>query len=120
MTLDKSISKAKKPQQVYIITKQGKNYTEEGMKYVKEQLEKRYNEKNELIFFAGTEYNKPKNLLAALKDNNNAYVIVSFDEGIAYFPKTDIPLICKNMQLAVDNNYDDTSWEILMESANIS
>ena len=53
---------SKKTQQVYIITKQGKSYTEEGMKYVQEQLEQRYNEKNELIFFAGAEFNKPKSL----------------------------------------------------------
>ncbi len=103
---------------VYVITREGKNYTQEGEQYLEDQLLKMYGV-DEGMFFYGAWYNDPSNLLQAIKGNKDAYVILSYDEGIVFFGPNAWPYICDNLRSVIDNNEDYTSWTLLMEMAGL-
>ena len=103
---------------VYVITREGKNYTQEGEQYLEDQLLKMYGV-DEGMFFYGAWYNDPSNLLQAIKGNKDAYVILSYDEGIVFFVPNAWPYICDNLRSVIDNNEDYTSWTLLMEMAGL-
>ena len=97
--------------QVYIITKEGRVYSDEGLRYVGSVMKRKFNvDFFDIEFNAGKAFNRPTLLARQLEKHEDAYVVISTAEGIIFLPKSENETICFNLR----ENPDKTSWEILM------
>ncbi len=101
---------------VYIITKTGSDYTDEGIAYIKEQLEHHFNEKRDFAMYTGLAINKSSFLKDRLKNNMDSYVVLSTKENVIFVPQTGNEDICHNIDESITEKKDETTWEILMKS----
>jgi hypothetical protein len=96
---------------VFIITKEGRSYSDEGLNYVTDVLKKYFNVTDELIFCMGFEYNDPKFLCQELKQNPDSYIVISRSDGIQFLPTKDVSVAC---QMLTDHP-DESSWELFVK-----
>ena len=68
---------------VYILTEEGREYSDEGLSYLTEKLGELSHEKNEFVFSMGAIYNDIGKFIEALKINlskgNYPYIVISHD-----------------------------------------
>ena len=109
---------------VYILTKEGKEFSREGCLLLKSLLEERFGEKDELRYEMGAILNEPKNIIEAataqigLTDGKpGCYFAISHDKGIDIIGGTKYNL---------DNFIKDTkehptlsSWEVFYEESKL-
>lgn len=99
---------------VYIITKEGRAYTTEGLNVVTDMLKEDYDISDELSFFAGAAYNDPM-LLADRIESNKVAIVLSLKDGIAaFYDENGMPDIAADLRNAADTG--KTSWEIISEA----
>ena len=95
---------------VYILTKEGRQYTDEGKKYLLKIIREQMHEKNDLTFCQGKVYNDPAFLAADLEKHPDAYVAISSERGIDLIYADNIDVLIDNLK-AYPN---DTSWQTAM------
>ena len=100
----------KKKTRVFIITKNGKAYNNEGLNYIRNALSEDYGENDDMEFLAGETYNNVRHLKKEIgKTGTKPYIVLSRDDGITFFGPKGMDKIKSNLSY-----YDDkTSWEIL-------
>ena len=101
---------------IYILTKDGSDYNQEGLEYVESVIRESFDTKMPLVAFTGVALNSPKTLKACLEKHPGAYVVTSTKDDVLFLPPRVNPDICANLDelLAEDSNI--TSWEVLMKS----
>lgn len=96
----------------YIITREGKSYSTEGMVYVTEMLRNNYGVEDELFFYMGGAFNDPESLAEKLDIDSPVAVIVSKREGIyALYNANGMPDVAR--YLYEGKGTEQTSWQIL-------
>ena len=101
---------------VYIVTKNGSDYTHEGIDHVRKSIRENFNETKPLTVFTGQAINSPKLLKDRLRADTRSYVVLSTNEDIIFIPRKNNYAICENIDEKLAYDPDVTSWEILMES----
>ena len=105
--------------QVYILTEEGRAYTDEGIKYVLSQIRNTFNDTSEVVINQGALYNQPDVLSEFLrKDPEHSYVFISHEKGLEIM--YDINDINRFIRL-LDSVSDDhtTAWEMIMKELNL-
>lgn len=97
---------------VYIITKEGRAYTTEGLNYITSILNKNYGITDELVFMAGSEFNNPEILAEKLKSMKNIAIVVSMPDKITTFYSENGMEDMADMLL---ENKNKTSWQSLYD-----
>ena len=101
--------------QVYIITKEGRAYNDDGLHYVGGVMKKEFGvDFNDIEFNSGAAFNKPELLARQLEKHEDAYLVVSTSDDVIFIPKTVNPQIVNNLR----ENPEETSWRILVYSCN--
>lgn len=102
---------------VYIITREGRSFSQEGYDHITRMIRRRGDE-SELMFHMGAIYNNATYLSSLLKKETHAYIIMSEnmrkDTGagrISLFP----PSVFKGVCETLDGFPEDSSWEILYD-----
>lgn len=98
--------------EIYILTREGRAYTEEGIRYLTESMSRDYNITGKLRFIQGGDYNNPEYLVQLLDKAENTPVIVlsTKDSIITLTGEHDI----KTVKKVLLENPDRTSWESLI------
>lgn len=99
---------------VYVVTKEGKDYTSKGIDYIKSSLNEEFDETNDLNIITGQSINSPKVFKAMLQRNMNAYIVLSTKDNVIFIPPKNNGIICENIDESLQNNPKITSWEIIM------
>lgn len=96
---------------VYLLTRDGKAYTDEGLIVMKNSIRNLYNDDSNLIFSMGSELNNPDILSKLLKQNDGSgYLAVSMPVGSSYFTgKEKLQAYAKFVEKHRDNN----PWEVM-------
>lgn len=102
--------------QAYILTEEGRAYSQEGIEFVTGQIRNRLNDHTEVTLHQGGIYNKPGVLAGFLaRDPEHSYVFVSHDKGIEILHENeDIHQFIALLDHA--DNATDTSWSIIMKA----
>lgn len=102
--------------QAYILTEEGRAYTQEGVDFVLDLIRNKFKDHSEVTLSQGMLYNTPSVLSKALyKNTNTSYVFVSHDKGIETLHDTED--IKRFIALLEDpNNAHKTSWSIIMKA----
>ena len=101
---------------VYVITKNGSDYTQEGIDYIKTSLEKEFNETNDINVITGQSLNSPNVLKKMLLGNMRAYIVLSTKDDVIFIPPDSNDKIYANLKEAMENKMNLSSWEILVLS----
>ena len=104
-----SNGKARPPmRRVCILTKEGREYTPEGLMHVSAEIEKRFQVKGPFAGLMGADYNKPSELLDVLNEFPNAFIVISTEENIIYTNSENF-----NVQFteALNANPETSCWE---------
>lgn len=97
---------------VYILTKEGRVYSDEGIEIVQTMLAERHNISEEMIFHQGAEFNKPEFLIECLTKNPDVAIVISIQGGTytvigeKEHLNTTIPLL--------KNHPNETCWETIL------
>lgn len=100
---------------VYIITEEGRTYSDEGLEYITNEIRNgTFTDSDELSFFMGQEYNKPDVLSGLIEKNiENTYVVISGTTGMFFFDPDKVGQL-----IEVLRKYPDmTSWESMHGAA---
>lgn len=97
---------------VYILTEEGREYSDEGCTFVENMLRKENNETDRLIFSMGAAYNAPKHLIEQLDKNPESYVIISTEKRIIVISGDNIDVLKQNLS----DFPNQTSWQTASES----
>ena len=101
---------------IYIITRNGSDYNDEGITYVRESI-KEHGDERPMNIFTGMALNSPKMLKDRLSnDACAAYTVLSTKDDVIFIPGKNNHSICDNIDEILPHKPDATSWEILMES----
>lgn len=96
---------------VYILTEEGKAYTEEGIQFLIDTIRNNRNDFCDLVFCQGKLYNDTKYLITELRNNPDAYVVISHAHGIEIIFNDNIETLIKNLM----EHPNMTSWQIAMD-----
>lgn len=91
---------------VFILTKEGRGYSDEGLKAIANDLKVTYNEKNPLMYTMGQDCNSFDYLKKNVKHRN--YIAVSLKKGIRYFTEEALDFLLSEMEKDPTEN----TWEI--------
>ncbi len=100
---------------VYIITKEGKNYNDEGMQFIKDGLKNHFGINEDLAIYTGVGLNDASVLSTLLRKKSNAYIVLATKEKVGFIPQDVNETICLNL----DDNKNISSWEVLMRSCEL-
>lgn len=71
---------------IWILTREGKSYSDEGLLTVKKDIQETYNDNSNFIINMGAYLNEPENLASTLERNDGSgYLIMSMQDGGVYF-----------------------------------
>ena len=101
---------------VYIVTKQGKTYNDEGVEYVLDCIRNTFHDYSDVHLFEGPLHNTPSVLADFLKDDpGHSYVFISHNKGIEIMYRPDsINRYIEILEANTDEN--ETSWTLIMEA----
>ena len=91
---------------VYILTREGRGYTEEGCDYIRNMIVNDYNDESQLVFAMGSVYNDGEYLKALLEERPDSYVVVSTACNIFVVAGENL------RDLAEHLCKEETSWEM--------
>ena len=102
--------------QAYILTEEGRAYTQEGVDFVLDLIRNKFKDHSEVTLSQGMLYNTPSVLSKALhKNTSTSYVFVSHDKGLETLYDTED--IKRFITLLEDpNDANETSWSIIMKA----
>ena len=107
------MKETKQMSNVYIITKEGKEYNPEGIAHIMTRIRKDHNDESEINIMQGQIINNPNVLADFLNDDpKNSYIFVSHNKGIDLIHTNDD--IHATIDLLKDKKA--TSWSILMHA----
>ena len=92
---------------VYILTEEGREYSDEGCRYITNMLMEGCGETDQLVFNMGAVYNDPEFLDRELEQNPDCYVVISAWEGIMAIYGDSI----KELRKALYDFPGQTSWK---------
>ena len=101
--------KARPPmRRVCILTKEGRQYTPEGLMHISAEIEKRFQVKGPFAGLMGSDFNKPNELLRFLNKFPDMFIVISQEKNILY-----IGDIAFNEQFAkqLKENPETSCWE---------
>lgn len=93
---------------VVILTKEGRQYTPEGLMHISAEIEKRFQVKSPFAGLMGADYNKSDELLEVLSDFPNAFIVISTENDIIYTGDTDFNV---KLTKALNENPETSCWE---------
>ena len=96
---------------VFIISKEGKSYNPEGIQYVKDSIEERFDIHSDLAIYTGIALNNTNVLVKFIEENPNSYIVLSTREQVVFLPKQVNQDICLDLR----DYPDESSWELLMK-----
>ena len=100
---------------VYILTKEGRAYSTEGLEYLTKYIADNLNITDNLWFCQGTAYNEPENLIKALKrEPTKSVIVLSTNKNIITIADADD---IKNVMKILTDNSDKSCWETLTKTA---
>jgi len=105
---------------VFVLTRDNKIYTSEGINYIRESLKEEFDVTNDLSIFTGIGINMPTVLAKLIKTSNTSYVVLSHKDGIGFFPATANDVICETLLEGHNTNPDMTSWQIIMKASKLT
>lgn len=100
----------------YILTKEGRAFSEEGLERVRNLIEKDGDISSNLMYHMGHELNDSRHLSELLKNDTTGYLIISevkrnpLVNRLYLLVAEDFPGICEEL----DMNPDDNSWDTLI------
>lgn len=100
---------------VYILTKEGRGYTTEGLEHLTKEIKNRFNCTDELLFHMGANFNNAEYLAERLEnslsspDETTPIVVLSYDKGILYLHDEGINILIENLK----ENPTVSSWQYL-------
>jgi agmatine/peptidylarginine deiminase len=101
--------------QVYILTEEGRAFSEEGLEFIKQMILDKCQDTSELLFSMGQAYNRPKHLITELKLHPDSYLAFSIRESQSVF----ILYGEENTKAAIERlenaKPDEISYNILMK-----
>ena len=101
--------KARPPmRRVCILTKEGRQYTPEGLMHVSAQIEERFNVKSPFAGLMGGDFNKPEKLLRFLNKFPDMFIVISTEDNIIYIGDTEFNT---KFVEALKANPDTSCWE---------
>ena len=104
---------------VFIITKNGSDYNDKGIDFVKNTIKKDLKETGNLAVMTGKIINRPEMLRNRLKSRPESYVVLSTRDNVIFIPKEANDSICENIDEKINDpksKKHPSTWEILMES----
>lgn len=90
----------------YILTKEGREYSDEGIALIMSVLRNRVGETADITLCQGALYNDPKFLEKELLSHPNAYVFISSSKGIDLICNENIGVLIQNLR----KNPKVSSW----------
>ena len=94
---------------VYILTKEGREYSREGCKYITETLRKPpFNNNDEFMFSMGAAYNNPTFLADCIDQDPNCYIVISTKSSIM----TLNPASADDLKHALRDYPNESSWQL--------
>ena len=99
----------------YIVTRDGSDYSDEGIQYVQNEVKSQFQEETDLLIYTGPGVNMPNVLKSQLEKNKNAYIVLSMKTGIIFIPRQCNEDIIKAFNIVSEEDDKATSWEVLME-----
>lgn len=99
--------------QIYIITKEGRGYSTDGLNYIREILQEIHIDPSNPEFNMGAAYNDPKTLCRALTKHPDAVIVLSAKNAVICFP----PDVNRKIMQNLNTDSGKSSWEHLMQSA---
>ena len=71
---------------VYILTKEGRKYSDEGLVHVKNAIIRIFGDHSDLLFTMGQVLNEPEKLINMLEHNGgDGYLMISLENGSYYY-----------------------------------
>lgn len=104
---------------VFILTREGKPYTDEGIKYIRESLKNMFNVTNDLSIYTGIGINEPKVLTELIHTTKNPYIVLSHKDGVGFFPVDANEEICETLIEDHESSPNMTSWQIIMKNCKL-
>ncbi|MBE5923247.1 MAG: hypothetical protein E7271_02100 [Lachnospiraceae bacterium] len=111
--MDKNVKNASP---VFIVTRDGADYNEDGIQYVRNEIKSQFQETNNLLVYTGPGINMTNVLKTQLEKNKSSYLVLSMKTGIIFIPRQCNEDIIKNLTSVPKEDPNATSWEILMDS----
>ena len=109
----------------FILTKEGRGYSEAGLSYVTDLVNKNYPPKNPdstrdgILWSAGVIINAPNILARQLRRHPGAFIIVSRRDGVYLMPNEDgqsgIMYADALETFSEDYDYDVSSWQVMSD-----
>ncbi len=93
---------------VYILTREGKGYTDKGLEFLTNHIVLNLKESADLEFIGGGEINKSDLLIKQLEKHPDCYVIISDIDEIVYISGRNISVFHE----ALLADPESTSWEV--------
>lgn len=100
---------------VFVVTRNGSDYIDEGLKYIKDTLKELFQEENDLIIYTGSGLNVLKILKAQFEKHLDAYCVLSYNEGVMFFPRKCNKQIIENLTTVHEENPKENAWNVLMQ-----
>ena len=100
---------------MYILTKGGKEYSNEGCRYIDSMIRNYSDDPRSFIFSMGAVYNDPYHLRKCLINNRCSYVVISARKGIWILGFEEDHQKKLIQKLCNRDNENKTSWEIALD-----
>ncbi len=96
---------------VYILTKEGRGYSTEGLETVTKNIRDFFHDKSELVFQMGQVLNRSSTLKELLEANKDrSYLMVSSETGLYYMKGSDYDPVC---QVLSEHDDAENAWAVL-------
>ena len=99
---------------VFILTREGKEYSDEGCRYVEDLIRRFVNDGRTFIFSMGAIYNDPLHLMKCLINNRCSYVAISTHKSIWILGFEEDHQQKLIRELRNPENEGKTGWEIAL------
>lgn len=100
---------------VIILTKEGRQYTPEGLMHVSAEIEKRFQVKGPFAGLMGGDYNKSTELLRVLEKFPDAFIVISTENDIFY---TGDIVFNETFTAAIKTDPKTSCWETALNCYN--
>ena len=94
---------------LYILTQEGRSYTEEGMRYIANKLEEKIGFTDPFVCEAGFILNNPEKMISYLTKFPSAFIVVSTDKDVIITGEEEFN---EKFIEALNANPGKSSWEI--------
>jgi len=98
---------------IYILTREGKEYSKEGCLYVEKMIRDKVDDPCEFVYSMGAVYNNTEHMKKCLVNNPRSYVVISTNKDISILSGDAI----KTFKERLTNIKNKTSWEIAVDFA---